>query len=74
MSQVMHVNDRRRLNQKVIVNGGDFETRCTQAFHDRREFVLQENQVTHNCRVVVIPTERGPRAECESRLNLDPGN
>ena len=74
MSHVMHVDDTWGFIQNMIVDGGDVESRGAQLLHDWREFVLQENQVAHDHCVVVASSERRPGAECQSWLNLDPGN
>ena len=74
VSHVMHVDDTRGFIQNMIVDGGDVESRSAQLLHDRREFVLQENQVAHDHGFVVVPSERRPGAECQSWLNLDAGN
>src|SRR5258705_6155392 len=74
MPDVMHVDDTWHLVQNVIVDGGDVKSRGAQLLHDRREFVLQENQVAHDHRVIVIPGERCPGAKCQSWLKVDDAN
>jgi len=58
----------------MIVNGGDVESRSSQLPHNWREFVLQENQVAHNHSGIVIPSERGPGAQCQSWFYLHAAN
>ena len=70
----MQVDDTWRLVQNMIVDRSDVESNGAQLLHDRRKFVLQENQIAHNYRIVVIATECRPGAERKSRLNLDPSN
>src|SRR6267378_8255331 len=74
MSHVMHVKHPRRLIQNMIVESGDVDSCGAQLLHHGRDFVLQQNQVPHDHGVVVTSSERRPRSESQSWLNLDARN
>ena len=53
----------------MIVNGGDVKSCSSELLHDRRELVLQKNQVAHNHSGIVIPSEPCQEPSASPGLN-----
>ena len=75
MTVNMHVKHARFIEEEVIVQGSDVESRVEQRRHNRIHFVLQQDEISHQDLIAV----RGfghcyPSAETERRGSFDTGN
>src|SRR3954465_2573917 len=56
----------------MVVNRGLFDAACLQRAHDRRDLVLEEDQVAHDHRLAVrITLECRPSSQSKGRLDGD---
>ena len=68
---VVHVHDVRRHLVEMIVDGGDLEPSGEQAGHDRRHFLVEQDEVAHDHGLVAHLLEGRVGPEREPRLDRD---